>query len=388
VKGHVRQRGKNSWAIIFDVGKDPVTGKRRQKWHTFRGTKREAQRELNSLLHGIQSGEYVEPNGVLTSEYLEQWLCNYAKPNVSGKSLERYAEIARCHLIPALGAYRLIDLRPLHIQSYYSRALESGRRDGRGGLSARTVLHHHRILREALQQAVKWQLMTRNPADAVEPPQPRHKEMRTLNEPQIASLLDVIRGNELLHMAVLLAATTGMRRGEILAARWRDIDLESGILSVRQSLEETKAGLVFKEPKSKKACRTIALPELAIEGLRRHRAEQARVRLMMGPAWQDNDLVCAQHEVRPLHPRSLTHAFVNLLRRRTDLPRVRFHDLRHSHATLLLRKNVHPKIVSERLGHSTVGITLDVYSHVLPGMQEEAARKIDAALRSAIGAIA
>jgi integrase len=188
-------------------------------------------------------------------------------------------------------------------------------------------------------------------------------------------------------MAVLLAVTTGLRRGEILALRWQDLDLEAGILSVRQSLEETKAGLAFKEPKSRKARRTVALPALAVEGLRRHRADQARARLMLGPGWQDNDLVCAQHDGRPLRPRSLTHAFVNLLRRRADLARVRFHDLRHSHATLLLRKNVHPKVVSERLGHSTVGITLDVYSHVVPGMQEEAARKIDAALRSAIAEI-
>jgi integrase len=378
----------NSWAIVLDVGKDPESGRRRQKWHTFHGTKREAQRELNNLLHRIQTGEYVEPTGMLLSEYLEHWLTDYAKTNVSRKSLERYTEIARCHLIPALGQYRLLDLRPLHIQGYYGIALESGRRDGRGGLSARTVLHHHRVLRQALHQAVKWQLLARNPADAVEPPQPRHAEMRTLDEAQMASLLEASRPNRLLYIAVLLAVTAGMRRGEILALRWQDIDLESGILSVRQSLEETKAGLAFKEPKSKKARRTIALPELAIEGLRRHRAEQARGRLMLGPGWQDNDLVCSQHDGRPLHPRSLTHAFVNLLRRRRDLARVRFHDLRHSHATLLLRKNVHPKIVSERLGHSTVGITLDVYSHVVPGMQEEAARKIDAALRSAIAGIA
>jgi integrase len=251
----------------------------------------------------------------------------------------------------------------------------------------RTILHHHRILRQALQQAVKWQLLARNPADAVEPPHPRRKEMLALDEPQIAMLLEAARPNRLLHLSVLLAVTTGMRRGEILALRWRDIDFEPGVLSVRQSLEETKAGLAFKEPKSEKARRTIALPELAIEGLRRRKADQARVKLMMGRSYEDHDLVCCQDDGRPLHPTSLTHVFVNLLRRR-NLIRVRFHDLRHSHATILLRKGVHPKIVSERLGHSTVGITLDVYSHVMPGMQEEAARKIDVALRTAIGGAA
>lgn len=387
MKGQIRPRGEGSWAIVLDVGHDPITKKRQQKWHTVRGTKRDAQREMTRLLNELRTGVYVEPSKVRVRDYLDRWLADYARASVAPKTFERYAEIVRCHLAPALGEHPLSELRPLDIQSYYSRALQSGRHDGKGGLSLRTILHHHRILRQALQQAVKWQLLARNPADAVEPPHPRRKEMLALDEPQIAMLLEAARPNRLLHLSVLLAVTTGMRRGEILALRWRDIDFEPGVLSVRQSLEETKAGLAFKEPKSEKARRTIALPELAIEGLRRRKADQARVKLMMGRSYEDHDLVCCQDDGRPLHPTSLTHVFVNLLRRR-NLIRVRFHDLRHSHATILLRKGVHPKIVSERLGHSTVGITLDVYSHVMPGMQEEAARKIDVALRTAIGGAA
>jgi integrase len=383
MKGHIRPRGKKTWAIVVDIGADPVTGKRRQRWETVHGSKRKAQQALNHKLDELAIGTYVDPSKMTVDEYLKRWLADYAKPKVSAKTYERYDEIVRCHLTPGLGEHSMADLRPLHIQGYYSRALDSGRlRHGKGGLSKRTVLHHHRILREALEQAVKWQILPRNPADAVEAPRPNRIEMRSLNDAQIKTFLAASEGNKLLRMAILLALTTGLRRGEILALRWRDLDLDSSVLAVRQSLEETKKELTFKEPKTAKSRRTVALPAMTVEALRKHRADQARIRLQLGPAYQDSDLVCAQPNGRPLHPRSLTHAFIGLVARE-KLPKVRFHDLRHSHATLLLQQGVHPKVVSERLGHSTVGITLDVYSHVLPGMQEEAAKKVDAALRGA-----
>jgi len=390
MKGHIRQRSENSWAIILDIGRDPETGGRRQKWHTFHGTKREAQRQMTHLLSELNAGTYVEPGKMLVKEYLERWLAAYAKAQVSPKSFERYAEIVRCHLIPALGRYELAALRPLHIQGYYASAIESGRRPRRGkvlvvarALSARTVLHHHRILREALHQAVKWQMLSRNPADAVEPPRPVRIEMRALDEAETARLVEASAGGRL-YLPILLAVTTGARRSEILAFRWRDVDLEAGTLAVRQSLEQTKEGLSFKEPKTQKSRRVIALPQLAIDALRRHKAEQAKIRLMLGPGYQAGDLVCCQADGRPFKPGNITNSFAELVKR-LKIPRLRFHDLRHSHATLLLRKGIHPKVVSERLGHSTVGITLDVYSHVLPGMQEEAARKVDTALRDALG---
>jgi integrase len=390
MKGHIRERGEDSWAIILDIGRDPETGKRRQKWHTFHGTKRDAQREMRSLLNDLDAGAYVEPDKMLVKKYLERWLASYAKAQVSPKTFERYAEIVRCHLIPALGGLKLAALRPLQIQAYYASAVESGRRPRRGkvvvvprGLSARTVLHHHRVLREALHQAVKWQMLARNPADSVEPPRPITTEMRALDEMETVRLIEASACGRL-YLPILLAATTGLRRGEVLAVRWRDIDLEAGTLAVRQSLEQTKEGLSFKEPKTQKGRRVIALPQLAIDALRRHKAEQAKIRLMLGPGYQANDLVCCQPDGRPFKPGNITNSFAELIEC-LKIPRLRFHDLRHGHATLLLRQGIHPKVVSERLGHSTVGITLDVYSHVLPGMQEEAARKVDAALRGALG---
>jgi len=381
MKGHIRKRGKRSWAVIIDLGRD-ANGKRHQKWHTVHGAKRDAQRELADLLSSLNKGDYVEPSRMKVSEYLDRWLSEYAKLNVSPKTYERYTDIISRNIKPALGEYHLSKLRPLHIQSFYTDALTQGRKDGRGGLSAQTVLHFHRVLRKALQQAVKWQLLARNPTEAVEPPRPQRKEMQVVDEAGTARLLHAVEGMRL-YMPVLLAVMTGMRRGEILALRWQDTDLEKGQVAVRRSLEQTRDGLRFKQPKTGKGMRSVALPGIAIQVLRRHKTEQAQERLKLGPAYEDNDLVCPCPDGKPWPPDSLSTAFAGLIRR-SDLPRIRFHDLRHSHATQLLRHGIHPKVVSERLGHSKVGITLDTYSHVLPGMQEEAASKVDTALRLAI----
>jgi len=286
---------------------------------------------------------------------------------------------------PALGHHPLSKLQPLHIARSYSEALASGRKDGNGGLSARSVLHHHRVLRSALHQAVKWLLLPRNPADAVEPPRPQHREMRALDEAATAKLLRAALKTRL-SLPVLLAVTTGLRRGEILALRWQDIDFQNNSLAVRQSLEQTRAGLTFKQPKTLKGRRVVALPSLAVDALKQHKVRQATTKLGLGAAYQDHDLVCARDDGTPWPPDAFSTAFVGLVRK-AAVPTVRFHDLRHTHATQLLRQGVHPKIVSERLGHATVGITLDVYSHVMPGMQEEAAARTDAALRAALSGL-
>lgn len=382
MKGHIRERGPGTWAVVIQVGHYD-NGRPRYKWHTVKGGKRDAQRELNRLLAEMQAGAYVEPSKLTVAQYLDRWLADYARTNVSAKTYEGYEEFVRVHLAPALGRHPLAKLRPVDIQSYYAEKLRSGRRDGKGGLSPRTVLHHHRVLREALQQAVKWQLLARNPADAVEPPRPEGKEMPVLDAAETASLLQAAEGGRL-HLPILLAVTTGMRRGEILGLRWQDVDAKAGAAAVRQSLQRTKAGMTFKPPKTQKSRRLVALPSVTADVLARHRAEQERQKAALGAAYQDHGLVVANADGTPFFPNAFTHAFADLVERWGG-KRVRFHDLRHSHATQLLLHGVHPKVVSERLGHATVGITLDTYSHVLPGMQEEAARRVDQALRAALG---
>jgi integrase len=286
--------------------------------------------------------------------------------------------------VPYIGQVKLAKLSPMHIQGAYAEALKSGRKNGKGGLSSRTVLHYHRILSQALKQAVKWQILPRNPADAVEPPRPKHKEMLALDEDQTAILINHANGTAL-YMPILLAVTTGMRRGEVLALRWSDVDLDSGILSVTRTLEKSRyGGLNFKQPKIQKGRRTISLPALAVDALRQHRVEQAELILRLGAGWNEGGLVCMKDAGDPINPNTLTSGFASFIRK-ADLPKIRFHDLRHTHATHLLKAGVHPKVAQERLGHATIAVTLDLYSHVMPGMQEDAAMKVDRVLKIALG---
>ncbi len=373
--GSIRQQGKRTWELRIYLGRNE-TGRKLYRSKTVRGAKRDAQRELAHVIDTLNTGAYIAPSRMTVKDYLGRWLVDYARVNVGGKTFERYSEIVQLHLIPALGHHCLEKLQPLHIQACYSDALQSGRRDGAGGLSPQTVLHHHRVLREALRHAVKWQLIARNPADAVDPPRPQRREIESLDVAETARLLEASKDSPLA-LLVLLAFTTGLRRGELLALRWKDVDLTDSRLAVRQAIEQTKAGgLRFKEPKTQRGRRVVTLPAVAVDALRRHKAEQAKERLILGAAYRDQGLVFARKDGTPMNPAATSKAFT-LLVSKAGVRRVSFHACRHTHATLLMGANVHPKVVSERLGHATVGITLDTYSHVLPSMQEEAAKKMN-----------
>ncbi len=381
MKGHIRKRGKSSWTVYIYRGRDE-DGKDRYDTFTIRGSKQDAEDERIRQLGKLAEGSYVEPSRLTVGDFLRQWLRDCAEPKVTTKTFERYEEIVRLHLIPNLGQRRLQKLRSLHIQSYLAEALQRGRKDGReGGLSPQTIRHHHRVLHLALKQAVRWQLLTRNPADEVDPPRVPHREMNVLTEEQLQVLLNLAKDSEL-YIPILIAATTGMRRGEVLALRWSDIDFERSTAVVQRSLSSTRGGSRIKETKSRRGRRTVALLQTCLAALRRHKADQGRNRLRLGPLYQDLDLVCARLHGTHMDPAEVSSGFASIIRN-SNLPKVRLHDLRHSHATHLLRQNVHPKIVSERLGHSTISITLDTYSHVVPGMQDEAVQKLDAALRAA-----
>jgi integrase len=381
MKGHIRERSPGHWAIVIDM-RDPATGRRRRKWHSFAGTKRQAQIESARLISALQGGTYLEPAKVTVAAHMERWLL-HVRPQVSPKTFERYCGVVRGNIVPALGGILLTKLQPAQISETYAKALSNGRRDGNGGLSPASVLYMHRLLKEALAVAVtEWRLLSWNPADSIKAPKVKRKNMRSLDTAETATLLEAVREYRLL-IPVLLAVTCGLRRGEICALRWRNVGLSgTAQLAIVGSTEQTKAGIREKETKSGRA-RTVALTTLAIEELRRHKAQQAKELLRLGIRQSDEMYVVAQVDGRPLKPDSLTHEFARFIAG-TALPKVRFHDLRHSHATHMLASGVHPKIAQERLGHATIAITLDLYSHVLPGMQADAASRVDEVLRQAL----
>jgi integrase len=325
----------------------------------------------------MKSGTYIEPSKTTFAQFLERWL-DIAKPRISPKTHERYSEIVRRNIIPALGGVNLIRLRPAQIAGAYSDALKGGRRDGKGGLAPSTVIYMHRIIKQALGQAVRWELLARNPADAVDPPKAERGTLTTYDMDETVELLEALRGTRL-RLPVLIAVTCGLRRGEIVALRWKHIDLTAGKMAVMESAEQTSAGVRYKPPKSGKG-RSVALLAWVVAELHQHRLAQAEELLRLGVRQSDATFVYTQQDGTPVQPRSLSQMWAAT---ETGLPRVPFHNLRHTHATHMLAAGVHPKVASERLGHSRVGITLDLYSHILPGMQEDAATRVDTAFQIA-----
>lgn len=378
MKGHIRERSPGKWAIVLDVP-NPETGQRRRKWHTFHGTKRQAETECARLIAELDGGSYIEPSKTTVREYFTRWLA-HEKANVSPKTHQRYEELLLKNVAPVIGSLTLNKLTSARIDGCWQKLLESGRRDGKGGLSPRTVHHCRRVMLTAMDQALKWDLLKKNPVALTRPPKVERETMEAYTASQTAILLDELKDTRI-YIPALLAALCGLRRGEILALRWRDVDLTNGLLSIKESAEEVGKEVRYKETKSGKA-RTVALSSTVKEELNRHRVGQAEEQLKLGMRPDDNSFVVAQIDGRPLKPTSLTHEWTRLVAK-TSLPRIRFHDLRHSHATQLLAAGVHPKIASERLGHSTIGITLDLYSHVMPGMQANAAEQVDAAIKAA-----
>ncbi|PCK77869.1 site-specific integrase [Rhizobium sophoriradicis] len=390
MKGHIRERSPGKWAIVLDVP-DPETGKRRRKWHKFHGTKRQAETECARLVAELNGGSYIEPAKTTVREYMMRWLA-HEKANVSPKTHQRYEELLLKNVAPVIGSVIMNKLTPARIDGCWTTLLESGRRtkirregaspkvEQKKGLSPRTVHHCRRVMLSAFEQAVKWDLLKKNPVALTKPPKVEKKPMEAFNALQTSVMLDELRKSRVF-MAALLAALCGLRRGEIVALRWRDVDFANGTVAIRESAEQVGTLVRYKETKSGKS-RSVALSSTVLDELKRHRLSQAEEQLKIGVRPDENSFIIAQVEGSPLKPVSLTHEWTRLLAK-TSLPRIRFHDLRHSHATQLLAAGVHPKIASERLGHSTIGITLDLYSHVMPGMQANAAEQVDAAIKAA-----
>jgi integrase len=351
--------------------------------HTAEGPKRktvygktraEAAEELNKALTDQAGGIVVDDKNMTLGEYLDRWLRDCVRGSVRQSTFDRDSYLARTHIKPSLGRLKLKKLTPLDVQSLYRDRLDAS-------LSPSTVNKIHTVLHKALSQAVRWNLILRNVTEAVKPPRPAPEEMRPLSSEETRRLLSAARGDRLEALYVL-AVTTGMRRGELLGLKWLDVDLENATVSVRRTLTRTDNGkrIALGDPKTKRSRRTIRLAPQAVEALRVHLERQLQEIEALGDRYGDQGLVFATEAGTLINPSNLRQRSLAPLLKHAGLPHIRFHDLRHTCATLLLSKNVHPKFVQELLGHATIAITLDTYSHVLPGMGDQTARAMQDAL--------
>ena len=376
MRGHITKRGKNSYSIAISMGKDATTGKYKYQWVSVKGTKKDAEKRLAELIYQLDNGTYIKPGKTTLAEYLERWLKEYSWPNLTPRTTEGYESIIRRHIIPALGKTPLIQLKPQQLQRYYSEKLSGGRYDGKGDLSRTTVSHHHTCLHRALKMALKWGLINRNPADAVTPPRPQRSEMHIMNEDDLHSFLEAAKKTAY-YVLFYLALFTGMRRSELLALRWTDVDLLLCQIYVTRSLHHLRTGeIIFGAPKTTKGRRMVFLSPSTAQLLQEHKEKQEEQRAALGMPLEDDDMVFSGLEGKPFLPDTVSHAWVKLVKR-IGLEGIRLHDARHTHASLMLKQGVHPKVVQERLGHATISTTLDLYSHVAPGLQQAAAEGFD-----------
>ncbi len=372
--GYIRKRGKRSWQVAVSAGFDPRTGKRLQVWKTVVGTRRDAEAALARLLAEVRSGGPPVDSSVTVKDFLLGWLDRYT--GLAGTTRERYSELLRLHVIPRIGHLRLDRLRPVHLEDLY-RALQEPRDRGGAGLSGTTALQVHRVLHRAFTVGMRWGLLSRNPADYVQAPRKTTQEITLPDAGTVLRLLVALEGTRL-HAPVALVAMTGLRRGEVLALRWADVDLEAGTMAVVRSLEQTREGLAFKDLKNPRSRRRLPLPPAAVALLRAHRKAQAEERLQAGRGWADHDLVFPGPLGHPWPPGAFTTAFRKAVAR-AGL-RLRFHDLRHLVATTMLTSGADVRTTAGVLGHADPATTLRVYSHAVQVAQKEALEKVQRAI--------
>ena len=361
----ISQRPDGWWGATIEISSRD--GRRHRR--TFYGrTRRKVQLKLAAAQRRRVRGSPDTCERTTLAEFLRGWLTDVAECTVRPSTVKRYRELIESHVIPELGRRSLTSLAPSDLQPLYARKLAAG-------LAPRTVGHIHRVLHRSLADAVRWGEVARNVTDAVKPPRVAVAEMRSLSPTQTRQLLAALKDDRL-EALYLIAVTTGMRQGELLALKWRDVDLDGYKIRVQRNVRRLpKVGMVEDEPKSARSRRSVLLAPLAIAALKRHKARQTATRLAAA-VWDDRDLVFTNGVGRHIEPQNLLRRSWLPLLARAGLTRIRFHDLRHTAATLLLIEGVHPRVVQDLLGHSSIALTLGTCSHVLPDLQKEAAAKM------------
>jgi integrase len=368
--GQIINRGDKKWVIRIFLGRDS-NGKRKYFNHTLSGTKKDAQKYLTQKLREKDLGEFIESSALSLSEYLDNWLESAAKPRLRPQTYESYKYHLKKYIRPELGATRLSNLKAIHIQKLYFDLQEQS-------LGSRVIRYSHAILNSALNQAIKWQIISTNPCLGVELPRHQRREMLVLSPEEVTEFLSECKENK--HSLIFgFALATGMRPSEYFGLQWQNVDFENGVVRVRKALVwKTGGGWDFGDPKTERSRRVVPLPKTLLNELKTHRIEQQKNRLKLGPAYQNSDLVFATEFGTPLNARNIDQRHFKKILKKVGLnEKIRLYDLRHTCATLLLSAGENPKIVSERLGHASIVLTLDTYSHVLPDMQKAATEKLE-----------
>ena len=372
-EGTIVKRTDGRWMASLTLGRDAISGKLKRV--TFYGkTRAEVAARLSDALRDRAHGVFVAPHKMTLGEWLHIWLTDFKRPEVRPLTYQSYDQQVRVRILPALGHVPLQDLEPYHLQQFYNTLSIR--------VAPRTVRYTHAILRSALDLAEKHQRIARNPALLCTLPRDPRKEWPTLSPQQLRETLFPVLHAERLQAAFIVAVFTGLRRGELLGLRWQDVDLPGAELHVRQSAARMrvesgarKTAVIMQAPKTPQSRRTLPLTGLCVQALRTHKAQHAQERLLLGSAYTDLDLVFCRPDGTPLDPKWMNRTFARLLRR-AGLPPMRFHDLRHTFATLLMQLGESPKTVSQLLGHAGVQITLDWYTHPSQEVEEQAIARL------------
>jgi integrase len=361
MKGNITRRGKNSWRIKFDIEGQAGSGRQTQ-YVTVRGTKKDAQIEAAKIIAAASKGDYVEGSKETVAQFADRWLRDWANGNTSNKTYSRYEELLRLHVSTHVGGMRIQRLKAADLQTLYATLQRET------GLAARTVLHVHRVVHRMLRHAAQWGVVHQNAATLVDAPSVASTEIDILTSAQVQAVLETLRVSnsapQRLRTIASVALGTGMRRGEILALRWQDLDLDGAVLRVERSLEQTKvAGLVFKAPKTRHGRRSITLPSTTVVELRTHWRVQQEHRLALGQGKAPEDaLVFGEWDGSPRSPNALTKEWASVMARAKI--QATLHSLRHTHASTLIASGLDVLTISRRLGHGSPAITLTVYGHL------------------------
>jgi integrase len=383
--GHIRQRGKNTWELKFDIGRDKITGKRITQFHSFKGTKKEAKLKLAELITSVAKGSYVTRTHLTVGEHVACRIAHWvALDKITAKTAERYQELFANQIAPHIGQKLLQKLKPADIEAWHATLKTIGRKDGQGGLSTRTIRHAHRLLSKALKEGMRHDLIVRNVAAAEQPPKVEGGEIVVLDGDQVRLMVERLRGRAM-YPKVITALFTGLRRGELLALRWSNVDLESADrhIKIRKAIEETRAGgLRFKAPKTANGERDVSLPDVVVEALCDYRRQQLEVRFALGLGkLADDALLFPKLDGSPQSPRAFSKEWADVAAS-IGLPDITFHALRHTHASHLIDAGIDVVKISRRLGHASPAITLKVYAHLFRRRDDKSSKAINDAVSS------